>query len=90
MKARSPSTEVVLMTGHAAVEDAVKAMKMGAYDCLVKPFDPDAAALTIARAVERRRLREPTGETFPTEAASMHLPDPPEVRLQAVEMGQYC
>jgi DNA-binding NtrC family response regulator len=58
VKSRSPSTEVVMMTGHAAVEDAVRAMKMGAYDYLVKPFDPDAAALTVARAVERRRLRD--------------------------------
>ncbi len=58
VKSRSPSTEVVMMTGHATVEDAVRAMKLGAYDYLVKPFDPDAAALTVARAVERRRLRD--------------------------------
>ncbi len=58
VKARSPSTEVILMTGHATVEDAVRAMKMGAYDYLVKPFDPDAAAIAVGRAVERRRLRD--------------------------------
>jgi two-component system response regulator AtoC len=58
VKARSPSTEVVMMTGHATVGDAVRAMKLGAYDYLEKPFDPDAAALTVARAAERRRLRD--------------------------------
>ncbi|HET8724534.1 MAG TPA: sigma-54 dependent transcriptional regulator [Anaeromyxobacteraceae bacterium] len=58
VKARSPSTEVVMMTGYATVGDAVRAMKLGAYDYLEKPFDPDAAALTVARAAERRRLRD--------------------------------
>ena len=58
VKERSPSTEVVMMTGHATVGDAVRAMKLGAYDYLEKPFDPDAAALTVARAAERRRLRD--------------------------------
>jgi two-component system response regulator AtoC len=58
VKARSPFTEVIMMTGYATVGDAVRAMKLGAYDYLEKPFDPDAAALTVARAAERRRLRD--------------------------------
>ncbi len=58
VKARAPSTEVVMMTGYATVGDAVQAMKMGAYDYLEKPFDPDAAALVVSRAAERKRLRE--------------------------------
>jgi two-component system response regulator AtoC len=58
VKARSPSTEVVMMTGYATVGDAVQAMKLGAYDYLEKPFDPDAAGLVVARAAERKRLRD--------------------------------
>ncbi len=58
VKARAPDTEVVMMTAYATVADAVEAMKQGAYDYLTKPFDPDAAALVVARAVERKRLRE--------------------------------
>jgi DNA-binding NtrC family response regulator len=58
VKARSPDTEVVMMTAFATVADAVEAMKQGAYDYLQKPFDPDAAALVVARALERKRLRE--------------------------------
>ena len=58
VKARAPSTEVILMTGYANVADAVQAMKMGAYDYLEKPFDPDEAARAIARAAERKRLRD--------------------------------
>jgi DNA-binding NtrC family response regulator len=57
VKSRSPDTEVVMMTGYATVQDAVEAMKRGAYDYLEKPFDPDAAALVVSRALERRRLR---------------------------------
>ncbi len=58
VKARSPETEVVMMTAYATVHDAVEAMKQGAYDYLQKPFDPDAAALVLSRALERKRLRE--------------------------------
>jgi two-component system response regulator AtoC len=58
VKARAPATEVVMMTGYATVGDAVQAMKMGAYDYLEKPFDPDAATLVVSRAAERKRLRE--------------------------------
>ena len=57
VKARSPATEVVMMTAYATVQDAVRAMKQGAYDYLEKPFDPDDAMLVIARALERRRMR---------------------------------
>jgi two-component system response regulator AtoC len=58
VKARSPSTEVVVMTGYGTVADAVQAMKMGAYDYLEKPFDPDAAAMVVSRAAERKGLKD--------------------------------
>ncbi len=57
-KRRSPATEVILMTAYASVQAAVDAMKQGAYDYLSKPFDPDDAALVVARAAERKRLRD--------------------------------
>jgi DNA-binding NtrC family response regulator len=56
VKARAPATEVVMMTGYATVPDAVRAMKLGAFDYLEKPFDPDAALGVVARAAEHKRI----------------------------------
>jgi DNA-binding NtrC family response regulator len=60
VKRRAPETEVILMTAYAEVEDAVQAMKAGAFDYLIKPFDPDVAVLSIEKALEVRRLRHRT------------------------------
>ncbi|HSN92604.1 MAG TPA: sigma 54-interacting transcriptional regulator, partial [Anaeromyxobacteraceae bacterium] len=71
-KARAPDTEVIMMTAYATVPDAVRAMKEGAYDYLEKPFDPDDAALVVARALERRRLRVPAGRPGEEGPSSFH------------------
>lgn len=52
-----PDVEVILMTAFAEVGDAVDAMKAGASDYLVKPFDPDEAVLVVEKALEVQRLR---------------------------------
>ncbi len=53
-----PNVEVVLMTAYASVQNAVEAIRAGAFDYLPKPFDPDEATVKIARAVEFRRLKD--------------------------------
>jgi DNA-binding NtrC family response regulator len=53
-----PNLPVILMTAYGTVEDAVGAMKRGAFDFLSKPVDPDHLVLLLARAVERRGLLE--------------------------------
>ena len=47
---------VIICTAHADLATAVRAMKLGAYDYLTKPFDVELLILTLERAVERHRL----------------------------------
>jgi len=49
-------TSVILMTAYGTIEDAVTAMKKGAYDFITKPFDTEHLCVLIGRALENRRL----------------------------------
>jgi len=49
---------VIVMTGYATVQNAVAAMKQGAFDYLPKPFADDQLNLTVAKAIENKRLKE--------------------------------
>ena len=50
------ATTTVVMTAYATVETAVSAMKLGAYDYLVKPFDPEELSLMIQKIVRQNEL----------------------------------
>jgi two-component system response regulator HydG len=57
VKHRRPEVEVIIMTGHATVETALQALKMGAYDYLTKPFDDvELVARAVTKAAERKAL----------------------------------
>jgi len=56
VKEAHPDIEVVMITGLSEVEIAVRAMKLGAFDYLPKPFEPDQLKLVLERALERRKL----------------------------------
>ena len=58
VKERAAGTAVVMLTAFASTDTAVEAMKLGAYDYVTKPFKLDELRLTIASALERKRLRE--------------------------------
>lgn len=47
-----PKTRVIVMTGHASVETAVEALRQGAFDYVIKPFDFDLLFHAIQRALE--------------------------------------
>lgn len=53
-----PSIVGIIMTGKGTVQSAVKAMKLGAFDYLIKPFDFAIMKQVLMRALEIRRLRE--------------------------------
>lgn len=56
LKEAQPDATVIIMTAYASVESAVEAMKQGAYDYIIKPFNPDDLEHTIQKAVERKAL----------------------------------
>lgn len=58
VKKRSPGTEVILMTAYATAQNAVDAMKKGAYDYIIKPFEMDELKLKVRHIMEKRKLAE--------------------------------
>ncbi|MBP7149591.1 MAG: sigma-54-dependent Fis family transcriptional regulator [Acidobacteria bacterium] len=54
----APDMPVIVMTAYASVETAVAALKSGAYDYIIKPFDPEDLARLVAKAVDVRRLKQ--------------------------------
>jgi PAS domain S-box-containing protein len=53
---QDPGAPVVMITGSASVETAVKALKSGAYDYLIKPVEPRELLRTLGHALEKRSL----------------------------------
>lgn len=49
---------VIVMTGYSTVQNAVEAMKLGAFDYLCKPFTDEELTLVVQRAIEKKRLVE--------------------------------
>lgn len=54
----APTTPVIIITAFGTIESAIKAMKMGAYDYITKPFQMDELILTLRKALETRQLRK--------------------------------
>ena len=55
--AESERPQAVMMTAHATVENAIEAMKRGAYDYLQKPFEVDELLVVVRRALDEQSLR---------------------------------
>ena len=62
-KRLQPRAEFVLMTAYATVDTAVDALKLGAYDYLTKPFEPEVARSVLLRALARAALARPGHDT---------------------------
>lgn len=54
----APLTPVIIITAFGTIESAIKAMKMGAYDYITKPFQMDELLLTLRKALETRQLKK--------------------------------
>ena len=60
IKRQWPGTEVIVLTGHASFETAVEAIKRGAFHFQQKPVDPKGLLNLLAKALERKSLKEET------------------------------
>src|SRR3954452_22587019 len=56
VRERNLPVTVVVMTGFGSVDQAVEAMRLGAYDFLTKPVDPEHVRLVVQRALRERAL----------------------------------
>jgi two-component system, cell cycle response regulator len=58
IKAVTPLTEAIILTGHASMETAIEATKKGAFSYLLKPYQMDELLLNIRHGVERQQAQE--------------------------------
>jgi two-component system response regulator PilR (NtrC family) len=58
IKEISPETVVIMITAFATTETAIEAMKLGAYDYIIKPFKVDELRLVINNSLEKRSLQK--------------------------------
>jgi DNA-binding NtrC family response regulator len=54
VKERNLTCAVIVVTGHGGVREAVEAMRLGAYDFLTKPVDPQQLVLLVDRVLRER------------------------------------
>jgi two-component system, NtrC family, nitrogen regulation response regulator NtrX len=69
VKGSSPDLPVVILSGHGTIEEAVRAIRLGAADFVEKPFGPERLHVTVERALEVRALKR-ENETLRTLAGA--------------------
>ena len=58
IKRKYPLVEVIILTGHSTVDSAIRGMRLGAFDYLVKPCDIDQLISRMQEAAEKKRRLE--------------------------------
>src|SRR5512137_5686 len=58
IKKLTPDTAVLLITAYSTAEQAVEAMKLGAYDYIAKPFKVEEIKVLVRKALEKRNLQQ--------------------------------
>ena len=94
-KELSPQTLVILMTAYGTIETAVEAMRLGAFNYLLKPFTPDAIETLIEKAGEHLALvqenlylrEEVSSKRIPTQLVA-ESPVMKKVLLEAIQIAK--
>jgi DNA-binding NtrC family response regulator len=63
IKENCPNTLVIVITGYASVESAVRAIRSGAYDYILKPFDFEIIKISVERAWDKMKLERELEKT---------------------------
>ena len=78
IRAGAPETTVLMMSGHASIDDAVRATRLGAFDFMEKPISLERLLVLLRNAThartldaENRRLREPWSASLVGESPAM-------------------
>jgi two-component system, NtrC family, response regulator AtoC len=94
VKRLAPDCEVVMMTAYASAETAIEAMKLGAFDYLLKPFKTEELLILVKRIAERRSLqdenkalRQSLGDRFQFDNIISQSGPMQEVLQQAVQVA---
>ncbi|MDL1967761.1 MAG: response regulator [Deltaproteobacteria bacterium] len=58
IKQIKPAIEIIMLTGHASIESGMEAMKLGAYDYVMKPCDIDELLVKTGEAYQHKLLKE--------------------------------
>lgn len=86
-----PATEVIMLTGHGSIDSAIEAIRVGAFDYVLKPCPLDELHIRIQRALERRSLQRRASllerGLTPPDLGSSFIGESPEFRrlLQLIE-----
>ena len=72
LKKADESLPVVMITAYASMDTAIRAMKLGAFDYITKPFKNDEVLVVLKNATEQRRLREENTQLRSDAARRLH------------------
>ena len=62
IKASNPDTSIIVTSGEASINEAVRMMKLGAEDYFPKPVNPDQFRLSVRRSIDKRNLYQGDGQ----------------------------
>ena len=68
-----PELPVILITNYSDIRTAVKSMKMGAFEYITKPINPDELLLTVQQALKNEKNHKPSSQTSKTVSSSTTL-----------------